>query len=125
MSLSLGKTSLKSALLSSSVFWILMSVDEGFEPYFIFLWIITVFITAFLSLVMIAITILPFYEYRSNLSKSSFFHTYFPYYAVVFFGVSVWILYHNYEEFLLYVLIAANVSAMMSWVWLFREEVKE
>ena len=123
MNLSLGKISLKSSLLSSSIFWILMSLNKSFESFFIVLWGITIIITFFFSLIMIGMTILSLYEYKKNqISKAAFFHTYFPYYTVIFFGVSAWFLYYNQEEFLLYVLIAANISAFMSWVWLFKEE---
>ncbi len=123
MSISLGKISLKSALLSSSIFWILMCVNKRFESFYIALWGITIIITFFFSLIMIVMTILSLYEHKKDqISKAVFFHTYFPYYAVIFFGVSAWILYYNQEEFLLYVLIAANVSAFMSWIWLFKEE---
>ena len=122
MNLNIFKTSVKSALLASVLFWVLTSLRESLNEDVFFLWFISVFIFFIISFFMIIFTILPFYTYlEEKLSKKQFFTIYFPYYALIFFTASFTILYsEGFDGFLLIILTTAFFTAMQSWVWLFK-----
>ena len=123
MELKIGQTSLRCAVFSSTLFWLLISANESFGVSIIFFWFISLIITFVISLIMNAVTISVFYEFeKERLDKTQFYKRYFPFYAIVFFSLSV-LLYtiSNFEKDLLYILVTAFFTAMMSWIWLFKE----
>lgn len=118
--LKIFKTSLKCTFFSSSLFWLIGNENIGNE--FLLLWLISIFILFFISLIMIVTTILPIHEFEKNrLNKNQFVKKYFPYYAIIFFTICFASLVEsNFNKFMLTVTITAFFTAMMSWFWLFK-----
>lgn len=81
---------------------------------------IPIFIVIYL---MILLTITPFYIYEINkLSRKEIFKKYFPYYAIAFFGICLFIGIHYSQLFFINFLISAFLTAMQTWVWFFNSK---
>lgn len=124
MDLKIGQTSLKCALFSSILFWILTIANNPntFGIDLIFFWFISMVILFFISLIMNVLTIFLLYESkRAQMDKTQFYKRYFPYYAILFFTICL-LLYclTNFENDLMCILVTAFFTAMMSWTWLFK-----
>jgi len=126
MNLSVAYTSFKVSLLSSSIFWGLIIIFEEWEFSYIPAWLVSVVLLFIFSIFMIAVTILPIYEhYKTRKTHAQFFNQIFPYYAIVFFSITAWIWDSTNEAGIHYILVSAFISALMSWVWLFKEDGAE
>lgn len=126
MDLKIGQTSLKCALFSSILFWLLILINkhDSFGISIIFFWFISFIILFFISLIMNALTIVFLYEFeRKRMNKIQFYKRYFPYYAILFFIVSLTLYFlSNFNNELMCILITAFFTAMMSWIWLFKSK---
>lgn len=116
--LKIGKTSLKRALFSSTFLILLLAFEHGFEV--LLSWFIAIIITFIISFIMIVVTI---YQIVNSKSKEDFFKRYFPIYAMVFFISCLSLLIQNQSSKLrLQILTTAFLTAILSWVWLFKTE---
>lgn len=113
-------TALKSTALATILF--VLPIFSEADEIGIFFLIIPIYI---ICLASIYITIVPFYHSeKEKLSNEGIFNKYFPYYALVSFGLCVFITYSIYDEFketyIIYFFVSAFFTAMQSWVWLFK-----
>lgn len=126
MDLKIGQTSLKCALFSSVLFWLLFIINShnSFGNSIIFFWFISFIILFFISLIMNALTIIVLYEFeRKRMNKIQFYKRYFPFYAIFFFTICLTLYYlSNFNKELMCILITAFFTAMMSWIWLFKQK---
>ena len=71
---------------------------------------------------MILLTITPIYSYeRNKLSKKEIFKKYFPYYAIVFFGICMFLGIRFSSLFIVNFMITVFLTAMQSWIWFFKK----
>ncbi len=72
---------------------------------------------------MIVVTIVPIYQIVNSKSKEDFFKKYFPIYAIIFFISCLALLIQNkFNELSMQMITTAFLTAMLSWVWLFKTE---
>ncbi len=121
-------TAAKTAILSSGLLTLALTISQNMHnDELVLVLFISLFITFFISIGMITITILPFYyiEYeRSN--TSMIFKKFFPYYAIVFFSCCLFIIIaQNFEEFSVIIFSITYITAVQSWVWFFKPKKHE
>lgn len=112
----------KASLLASVLFAFFLIIEEPQIGTMILL-ILLVFIAVnfFVSLFMIATTILPFYLLQKDKDHKEAFNGFFPLYAIVFFLLlTVIIIKLRPETIVVYFTIAIFITAMQSWVWFFK-----
>ena len=115
-------TSIKAALLSSSLLsmYILFFVNTGED--IILLFPLSILITFFIASGLIFFTIVPFTLLENN---NTIFKKYFPFYAIVFFSLCLTVAYNvHFEEIVIAILTIAYITAMQSWVWFFKPTIK-
>lgn len=104
---------LKSSLLATLIFWLMIAEDFGaFLPFAVILSTIPITLICSFS---ILVSILPIVEFGGQDS----FKKYFPYYSLVVFGTFVYFLFEsNFDEFLTAFLVSAFFTLMQAWVWI-------
>jgi len=118
----IGRTGLKSAVLSTVIFNLLIISEEGLKGESIIILFISFIILTVISFIAITLTIYPIYllSTSSNLTKKQVFTKYFPYYSMFYFTISIWFYYlSNFENFGLLIGVTIFFTAMFAWVWLF------
>lgn len=117
-------TSLKCGLLASFLLVILVSnYEKNIGDERILILFFSTIITSLISFGMILTTIIPFLLY---FKKETIFERIFPYYSVVTFIVFTTIsLLSKFDTFLFYISIPAFFTALMAWVWLFKDPFKK
>lgn len=123
----LTQTSLKSTLLATVLFWSLAGIFEGASVEavpFIFLSTIPIFIICFFALLF---TVAPFHSlYESKMENENIFRMFFPYYAIIHFGISIIsIIYSNFDSIFIIFFTSAFFTAMQSWIWFFKTTKNE
>ncbi|WP_435414690.1 hypothetical protein [Polaribacter aestuariivivens] len=116
-------TLFKASILAVVIFWTLL-LTEGFVNEFILIGaIIPISLVCSLT---ILITIVPFYTIeQTTLSNDKIFKKYFPYYAIVAFGISAYyIISSSFDEFVCLIFITAFFILMQSWVWICKMPIK-
>lgn len=88
---------------------------------FILLFLILIWLVCFFS---ILIAIVPFYSFNKNsLTNHQIFKKYFPYFSICcFVGCMAICIYSNFEEFIIIFFTTAFFTAILSWVWFFKDE---
>ncbi len=122
----LTQTALKSTLLATILLWSLAGILEGASTEaipFIFLSTIPIFIICFFALLF---TIAPFHSlYESNMENENIYKRFFPYYAIVVFGISVIsIIQSNFDSIFIIFFTTTFFTAMQSWIWFFKTTTK-
>ena len=123
-------TILKSTILATCIFWILIIMSEGFQSYMIPLVFLSMIPISICCAITILLTIVPFFWFRSNgLSdglghrNKIIFNKYFPFYAIVTFCLC---LYGIIElTFAISFFLSAFFTTMQSWIWLAKEHQKQ
>jgi len=116
----------KSSLLAATIFWIII-LSDGFNwnmvP-FIFLSLIPIYVCCALT---ILITICPIFWFleNDNYNKQRIFKTFFPVYAILAFGFSVYSIYRfSLDIIILSFFVSAYITIAHSWVWFAKEKIK-
>ncbi|TMM29523.1 hypothetical protein FDT66_10385 [Polaribacter aestuariivivens] len=116
-------TLFKASILAVVIFWTLL-LTEGFINELVLIGaIIPISLVCSLT---ILITIVPFYTIeQTTLSNDKIFKKYFPYYAIVAFGISAYyIISSNFDEFVCLFFITAFFTLIQSWVWICKMPAK-
>lgn len=116
----------KSMLLSAAIFWSIIISDEwdpDMVPY-MFLSLIPIFMVC---TIVITLTICPiFWLSDKRLSTRFIFLKYFPYYALISFGFSLYfIIVSDFDVFAVAFFSAAFITTSQSWVWFAKEKPYE
>ena len=117
-------TAFKAALLASTILCIgIWASQNNFEFIIIPLYVISVIITFIIACIMIAITIIPFYELKDNLNAKQKFNRYFPFYAIVYFLVCFSVIFSsNFDIFVSLIFGITYITAMQAWGWFFKQK---
>jgi hypothetical protein len=114
----------KSTLLASAVFWGILGskvLQITFMP-FVLLSFIPIFICV-ASSVIVSICPIFWLTERESFNKKRIFKAYFPYYAIVVFGICVLAIIDNSFSILAIAFFSsAFISTCQSWVWFAKEE---
>ena len=112
-------TSIKAAILSSFLLSLYMMIYENVIGEIIPIFFLSVVITFFIASGMIFFTIMPFSLLKND--NTIIFKSYFPFYAIVFFcfclGVMIKV---NFEEIVVAFFFITYITAMQSWVWMYK-----
>lgn len=122
----IGNTAMKATLLATVIFWLTLFTDEYSET--LFLWIIPSMIPIFLCCFLaIIFTICPFFWFsKDSMNSSRIFKMYFPYYAIVTFGIcffSIWAF--DYQIFAVGFFSSAFFTLMQTWIWNSKNDANE
>ncbi len=116
---------LKSSVLATILFWVLIfaSVEFNFDAYpFV---IISIFPISIVCCLTIAITVLPFYFIEKvHMSNRKIFKKHFPFYSIFVFGFSSYcIVSSNFDSIVCAFFISAFFTLMQSWIWIFKTPI--
>lgn len=112
----------KSSLLSFCIFWgIIFIVD--FEPGMFGFIVLSIIPISIVCSTFILFTIFPFFWRKSNkVSKANIFRTYFPFYAIIVFGFSLFgTIIAKFYIFPISFFASAFFTTMQAWVWFSRD----
>ncbi|ULC59014.1 hypothetical protein MBM09_13995 [Flaviramulus sp. BrNp1-15] len=111
---------MKSTLLATIIFWLII-FTENFESDMIPFILLSIIPISICCAITITTTIVPFFWLQNEgTSNSKIFKTYFPFYAIVSFGLCF---YGALESlFTISFFASAFFTTMQSWVWFGREK---
>jgi L-asparagine transporter-like permease len=116
-------TAARAAILASSLLSLSLGIlenesSDGLFPIFL----ISTVITFIISFIMILVTIVPFHEWRPELSLEQKFKRYFPWYSITFFSICLFIMYlQSFEQIIVVIFSIAYLTGMQSWMWFFKQ----
>lgn len=117
----------KSMLLAAAIFWTIIyaeEVDLSVGPY-ILLSFIPIFIVSSLVIVITICPIFWFLEKEGN-NKTKIFKTYFPYYTIISFSISMYcIIILDFETIVIAFFSSAFITTSQSWVWFAKEKTPQ
>lgn len=113
-----SKIILKAALLSTCIFWLILTATENFHLVYLGIIILSVIPITLCCAITIIVTILPFFKFNKN-SNRIIFKKYFPFYAIVCFSLCFYGLLNNSD--LTSFFASAFFTTMQSWVWFGKE----
>ncbi|PQJ79251.1 hypothetical protein [Polaribacter porphyrae] len=112
---------LKAALFATVLFWTLILSEKFEKGYFIIAIIIISIIPIFIICSLAVLyTILPlFLLEKKDLNSHEMFQKYFPYYAIIIFGICCFFVVNsNFDEPEFMFAITVFFTLMQSWIWL-------
>jgi hypothetical protein len=121
-------TLLKSSLLATIIFWLVIVTSVEFNldtlPPLLIISIVPISIVCSLT---ILITVVPFYVIeKNNMSNREIFKKHFPFYSIFVFGISSYcIVNSNFESFVCAFFITAFFTLMQSWIWIYKTPTTE
>ncbi len=122
--MNIAKTALKSGVLASVIFNILIFSQEAYTNKTIFIAFISTPILIVVSFIGIIATTFPIQFIRSKEKNNKIiFKMHFPYFSMVAFIMCAYFIYiTEFEDFGYLASLTAFFTAMMSWIWLFSNE---
>lgn len=123
MSLNTSTTIIKATGLSGVIFWAIIFTDYFNSEMFLFVLLSVIPVSICCSLT-ICLTIAPFYWLKQkHKSYKHIYKTYLPYYAIILFGLCIYlIVFSNFELFFIAFVTAAFFTTLKSWSWLIEPE---
>lgn len=118
-------TTWKAALLSSSLFWLLILMNEGMGIDFYLGILISTLLSFILCFIAIMATVMPFYLLEEmKLSSTNIFKKYFPYYAIIIFSLCMYfVIIEDFENFIIIFCTTTFITAIQSWIWFFKAPI--
>ena len=114
----------KSFLLATVIFWTIISYQQSIND--ILLYIFVSFIPIFICVAIVILgSICPIFwlTEHKNFDKQQVFRTYFPYYAITVFFISVLgIISSNFDMFVIAFFTSVFFTTSQSWVWFSKEK---
>lgn len=114
----------KSCLLASVIFWIIIGSESVDTTAFLFVFLSMIPIVLVVSFTII-ITICPFFWVSRSgaFNHQTVFKTYFPYYAIVAFGICTFgIIVSDFDIYMIAFFTSAFITTSQCWIWFAKEK---